>query len=299
MIHKVRTAFGDSENTYNADNPEFLLPVQGTGQGNGAGPSIWSILCSTIFEILHKEAHSSTFCYALSRGLYKICGFAYVDDCDLFYLGNDADEIFEGLASMLKMWDELMEVTGAAIAPDKCWWYLVDFTWHRGRWRCTDQGQQFEMRVRDKHGDEQVIKYLPSDVAKEMLGIYIAPDGNQHTQFKIMREKSSTWAQYMAQGTLTTEVSWNTLNTTIIKSLEYPLAATTFTDEELTSIIAPALQAGLPSSGICRSFPRAILYGSPSAQGLGLHNLYHTQNIRHIKDIVDQSWKNTPSAKLL
>ena len=299
MIHKVRTAFGDSENTYNADNPEFLLPVQGTGQGNGAGPSIWSILCSTIFEILHKEAYSSTFCYALSRGLYKICGFAYVDDCDLFYLGNDADEIFEGLASMLKMWDELMEVTGAAIAPDKCWWYLVDFTWHKGRWKCTDQGHQFEMQVRDKHGDEQVIKYLPSDVAKEMLGIYIAPDGNQHTQFKIMREKSSTWAQYMAQGTLTTEVSWNTLNTTIIKSLEYPLAATTFTDDELTSIIAPALQSGLPSSGICRSFPRAILYGSLSAQGLGLHNLYHTQNIRHIKDIVDQTWKNTPSAKLL
>ena len=125
MIHKVRTAFGDSKDTYCADNPEFLLPVQGTCQGNGAGPSIWSIVCSTIFEVLHKEGYSSIFCYALSRGLYEICGFAYVDDCDLFFLGKDADEVFDGLQSMLTLWDELMEVNGAAIAPDKCWWYLI------------------------------------------------------------------------------------------------------------------------------------------------------------------------------
>ena len=299
MIHKVRTAFGDSEETYHANNPEYLLPVQGTGQGNGAGPTIWSILCSTIFEILHKEGYTSSFCYALSRGLYEICGFAYVDDCDLFYLGNDADEIFDGLASMIKLWDELMEVTGAAIAPDKCWWYLVEFTWHRGRWSYTNQGHQFDLKVRDKTGEEQIIKYLPCDVAQEMLGIYIAPDGNHHTQFDVMRKKAIAWGQYIGKGTLTPDVSWTALNTTILKSLEYPLAATTFSQQELSSIIAPALTSGLPSCGLCRSFPRAILYGPPSTQGLGIHNLYHTQNIRHIKDIIEQTWKNSPSAKLL
>ena len=299
MIHKVRTAFGDSESSYHADNPQFLLPVQGTGQGNGAGPSIWSILCSTIFEILHKEGYSSTFCYALSRGLYNICGFAYVDDCDLLYLGNDADEIFKGLSSMLKLWDELMEVIGAAIAPDKCWWYLVQFTWNRGRWQYSDQGEQFQLKVRDKDGKQKILKYLPSDIAQEMLGVFIAPDGNQRKQFEVMRKKAETWGNYIGKGTLTPDVCWNALNTTIVKTLEYPLAATTFTKSELTKIIAPALKTGLPSSGICRSFPRAILYGSKSTQGLEVNNLYHTQNIRHIKDIMDQAWKDTPSSKLL
>ena len=299
MIHKVCTAFGDSKDKYYADNPEYFLPVQGTGQGNGAGPSIWSILCSTIFEILHKEGYTSCFCYALSRGLYEICGFAYVDNCNLFYLGNDADEIFKGLAGMIKLWDELMEVTGAAIAPEKCWWYLVEFTWHRGRWKYSNQRHQFDLKVRDKTGEEQSIKYLPCDAAQEMLGVFLAPDGNQRKQFAVMREKATTWGQYIGKGTLTPDISWTALNTTILKSLEYPLAATTFSQQELTSIIAPALTSGLPSCRLCQSFPRAILYGPPSAQGLGIHNLYHTQNIRHIKDIIEQTWKNSPSAKLL
>ena len=132
-----------------------------------------------------------------------------------------------------------------------------------------------------------------------MLGVFLAPDGNQRKQFAVMRDKAILWGNHIANGSLAPDVCWNALNTTIMKSLEYPLAATTFTSDKLTSIISPALQSALPSSGICRSFPRAILYGSASAQGLGLRNLYHTQNIRHVKDILDQAWKDSPSSKLL
>ena len=299
MVHKVRTAFGDSAVTYQADNPEFLLPVQGTCQGNGAGPSIWSILCSTIFEVLHKEGFSSTFQYALSRGIYKLCGFAYVDDCDLFFLGHDTDEIFEGLASMLKMWDELMEVTGAAIAPDKCWWYLVEFTWKKGRWKYSDTGNQFDLKVRNKDGVEESLQYLPSKVAKEMLGVFLAPNGDSTAQIAHMKKKSNTWASHIKSGNLATDVAWTALTTTILKSLEYPLAATSLSKQQIKSIVYPALGAGLQASGICRNFPRAVLYGPLRYQGLNLQNLYHTQSIRHIKDIVDQTWRDTPSAKLL
>ena len=28
-----------------------------------------------------------------------------------------------------------MQVNGAAIAPEKCWWYLIDFTWTGGKWK--------------------------------------------------------------------------------------------------------------------------------------------------------------------
>ena len=147
MIHTIKTAFGTSSHKYHADNPNFALPVQGMCHGNSAGLSVWSILCSTIFEILHKQGFGSVFCYALSRGLYTLCGFAYVDDCDLLYLGKTVDEVFEGLQAMLKLWDELMEVTGAAIAPDKCWWYLVDFIWQGGQWSYSNEGHNIDLVV--------------------------------------------------------------------------------------------------------------------------------------------------------
>ena len=52
MIHRVRTAFGDSEKYYGGDDlgpgENFL---QGMVQGNAAGPSMWTILSSIIFEV--------------------------------------------------------------------------------------------------------------------------------------------------------------------------------------------------------------------------------------------------------
>ena len=91
------------------------------GQGNGAGPTVWSILSSTVFEELHARGYSTGFCYAISSGLYQLCGFSFVDDCDLLANGTNAEQVHNKLQSVLTLWDKLMEVNGAAIAPDKCW----------------------------------------------------------------------------------------------------------------------------------------------------------------------------------
>ena len=279
MIHKVQTIFGDSENTYCANNPEFLQPIQGICQGNGAGPSIWSIVCSTIFKILHKQGYGSVFCHALSRGLYSLCGFAYVDDCDLFYLGHNVDKVFEGLQAMLHLWDKLMEVTGAAIAPDKCWWCLVGFTWKGRCWKYSDEGDSFDLIVRNKDGIYESLKYLTCNLAREMLGIYLAPNGKETKQIEVMRAKATEWGMYMSEGALRDFEAWNALNTTIMKTLEYPLVATTLSRKEVKHVLAPALSAGLQTLGFGKSFPPKILYAPMSIQGMGVTNLFHKQFI--------------------
>ena len=299
MCHTVRTAFGESRSTYSADNPDFRLPVQGLYQGNGAGPSIWSILCSTIFETLHAQGYSSIFCYALSRGLYELCGFAYVDDCDLFFLGNTADEVIEGLQDMLTLWDHLMEVTGAAIAPDKCWWYLIEFQWTNGRWKGSDEGETFTLEVRNKKGDIEALRYLRQDEAMEMLGVHLAPNGSEKKQLTVMREKSEEWSRSIKDSYLSRYEVWTAFTTGILKSLEYPLAATSFSQTQLRHITSPAIVAGLQRSGYCKSIPRPVVFGPRDRQGMGIQNLYHSQSIRHVKDIIDQTWKRSPSEKFI
>ena len=54
MVHNIRTGFGDSLLTYGGkDIPaEYKHYLQGLNQGNGARPTIWSIVSLVIFHIL-------------------------------------------------------------------------------------------------------------------------------------------------------------------------------------------------------------------------------------------------------
>mmetsp|Transcript_7610 Transcript_7610/g.11299 ORF Transcript_7610/g.11299 Transcript_7610/m.11299 type:complete len:146 (-) Transcript_7610:3086-3523(-) len=53
MLHLVRTAFGNSADSFGGDEwGEFTLPCMGAFQRNKAGPPIWTILSSIIFNAL-------------------------------------------------------------------------------------------------------------------------------------------------------------------------------------------------------------------------------------------------------
>jgi len=57
---------------------------------------------------------------------------------------------------------------------------------------------------------------------------------------------------------------------------------TTFTRKEGDSILQPALLQALPSLGINRHFPRAMVYGHESQHGLGITHLYDKHGFLHI-----------------
>ena len=160
LVHRIRTAFGLSKKSFGGKKSKFRRPPQGMGQGNGAGPTVWSILSSTIFEELQSRGFSTPFLYSLSTGMFQLCGFSYVDDCDLISDGNNITEVHTKLQTMLELWDELMEVNGAAIAPDKCWWYLIDFVWTGGQWKYKNGRTTHTLHVRDKDGIITDLEYL-------------------------------------------------------------------------------------------------------------------------------------------
>ena len=299
LVHRIRTTYGLSEGSYGGDFSKYRKPPQGMGQGNGAGPTVWSILSSTIFEELHHRGYSSGFCYAISTGLYQLCGFSYVDDCDLLADGENATEVYAKLKKVLNIWEKLMEVNGAVIAPDKCWWYLVEFVWNGGKWKYSDAHNGHTLHVRDKNNRVEELDSLSFKDAKEMVGVFLAPDGNQKAQVTALEEKSKEWATKIRASPLDSDAVWIALNCTILKGLEYPLAATTLSKRQLDKVMSPVLSTALPRSGFARTFPHAVVYGPVGYQGLGITSLYEYQFCRHIQDLVDQSWRQTPTGKLL
>ena len=127
MVHRIRTVHGNSEVTYGGELGNWESWPQGVLQGNAAGPAIWSTLSSVIFKILHKRGFSSGITAAISKQLFCIVGYAYVDDCDLFQVGNNSISVLNSMQSMINSWGGLMKVTGAVVKTEKYWWYLLDY----------------------------------------------------------------------------------------------------------------------------------------------------------------------------
>jgi len=92
--HKVRTGLGTSELTYGGIM-EGKDPLMGVGQGNRAGPAIWSIISCVLFQIMHDKKLFSTFQSKFLDDLVELVGFMYVDDNDLICKGNQdtSDEL--------------------------------------------------------------------------------------------------------------------------------------------------------------------------------------------------------------
>ena len=78
----LRTAFGDSDDSYGGD--DFLEKVfQGVCQGNGAGPAIWTAVSICLVILMHKQGHTNEITSALSKMVSILTGLLYVDNTDL------------------------------------------------------------------------------------------------------------------------------------------------------------------------------------------------------------------------
>lgn len=108
-----------------------------------------------------------------------------------------------------------------------------------------------------------------------------------------MTDQAKQWSQRIPAAILLPYDVFPLLKTTIIKSLEYPMAITTFSQKVLAKLMSPILQVCLPKAGICRSFPRAVVYGPIKYQGLGVPHPYGLQVSRHLDSLLRHSANKT------
>ena len=304
--HVTRTAFGDSTTTYGGIE-QFSAPVMGVGQGNGCGPQVWAVVSSVMFEILKKKDLTTTFASPISREQLKLCGFAFVDDTDLLQAAgthqnhNNPDFTMEKMQESIDTWEAAAKTTGGSIAVEKSWFYLIHFEWKNGQWSYGDLSNVLKdnLNCKDKNGERQHLRYIKPDQAQEMLGVFLAPDGNNTQQIKEMKKKTKYLGELIRTGHVDRHETWTNLTLVAMKSLEYPLPALTLSEEECTQIMWPLLKSYLPRAGLNRHFPRDVLYGQIEKHGVGLKNLFLSQGISHIIDIINHLWHSSLTGTLI
>ena len=89
------------------------------------------------------------------------------------------------------------------------------------------------------------------------------------------------------------------MNSTIVQALQYPLPALTLTEDECKTIMAPILDVALPQSQVCRTFPRAAVYGPKCLMGLGKTDLHTRQGTTQIRLIQQYLRTDTITGELL
>jgi hypothetical protein len=71
------------------------------------------------------------------------------------------------------------------------------------------------------------------------------------------------------------------------------------TEKECNFIMSLVLQDGLPCSGIVRTLPHTLIYGTTKYQGLGIPSLYTEQGIAHISKLLQRGHQASITGDLL
>jgi hypothetical protein len=130
------------------------------------------------------------------------------------------------------------------------------------------------------------------------LGVFLAPDGNTSREQQKMRDQAIKWADCMRTGRIPREDAWLAFYSTLWKTLTYPLPALNLSKEECGKILASVLMYLLPAMGICRNFPRALVFSSIKYMGLGLKHLHATQEISRLRDIINHTYRRSTTGQL-
>jgi hypothetical protein len=216
--------------------------------------------------MLQAMGYGAHFEASISHDRLHFVGFAIVDDADLVQTARSGrrgfQEVADQMQEALSAWEGGLKATRGAIVPEKSHWYLIDFVWDKGgNWRYTTINEtEANIQIRDCTGTVKLLERLEVNDARRTLGVRLAPDGNNAAEFEFLRERVSDWADRIRTGHLPRRLVWELWQTTIAKSIPYPLPATTLSESQCRSIMAPLLAQGLSGIGAARSMKRDVVY---------------------------------------
>ena len=172
MKHFIRTSFGDSDTYYTQADVQF----HGIGQGNGAGPMIWVMVSSPLLQRLRTLGFGIRL---MDNGgnIYDITAFTFVDDNDLVQDIHNIAECAQLPQKALDAWNDSLQATGGACAPEKsCWTALIHKWGNNNKWSLGST-REFpgDITLKDDNGLRQRIKRVSPTEATLALGIIFSP----------------------------------------------------------------------------------------------------------------------------
>jgi hypothetical protein len=113
----------------------------GFGQGNRAALSSWIQLSAIMVTVFKQLDLGTKIKDPILDTLIHLMGALFVDNTDMYTWREeilDPGELWAQTQIKIEHWSCLLNATGGALKPEKCWWYLLDYTCEDGEWRYAD-----------------------------------------------------------------------------------------------------------------------------------------------------------------
>jgi hypothetical protein len=165
----------------------------------------------------------------ISDALIHSMGALFVDDTDMYTWRRhilDPGDLWEQTQIEIEQWSHLLNATGGALKPEKCWWYLLDYTCKDGEWKYTDAVPR-ELYIINPDGTKSTIKQEGATVSKKTLGIYDSPAGGNNDHLDYIQGKAMKWVNRMANGHLLSHMAWVAYKHQLWLGLRYGLGTMT------------------------------------------------------------------------
>ncbi len=92
----------------------------------------------------------------ISQKSIQLAGFAFIDDINLCVTIQPEEQltIHEKMQNAVTHWAGLLQASGGALVPEKCFWYKINFEWQKNQWQYWQPVQNKAiLMVPDKHSN--------------------------------------------------------------------------------------------------------------------------------------------------
>jgi hypothetical protein len=197
-----RTGFGESKTFFGGSN--YLPYMMGLGQGNRAVPPSWIQLSAVMVTVFKQLNLGAIIHNPFLDVLIHSMGALFVNNTDMYTWRRhilDPGELWAQIQIKIEQWSHLLNATGGALKPEKCWWYLLDYTCEDGEWKYANAVPR-ELFIINPDGTKSAIKQEEATVLKKTLGIYDSPAGGNNGHLDYIKGKATTWINRMTNGHL-------------------------------------------------------------------------------------------------
>ena len=268
----LRTGFGESSEYMGGDLS--TRRVHGLNQGSRAAPPCWSCVSSILVMIQRAQGHLALVTTAISQMVTAIVGFLYVDDTDLYILNclvRTNEELLQASQASLTDWGSHLMATGGQCKPEKCFGYLVNYSWdENGNWQTESLVEGYELCVPTVAGTHEPITLHDASEGTKSLGVYTALDGNSRAHLSYIQDKADTWTARISNGHLPVFFNWTSYVFQLWTSIRYGIGAIPADEEEIDGFLSDSHRAMLPFLRVNRNIKTGWRTLHRSFLGIGL-----------------------------